>query len=48
MKKIIKTTSAPEPVGPYNQAIVIGNLVFTAGQVAIDPETNQLLEGDIR
>ncbi|RMF61162.1 MAG: RidA family protein, partial [Calditrichaeota bacterium] len=33
---------------PYNQAIVIGNLVFTAGQVAIDPETNQLLEGDIR
>jgi len=48
MKKIVKTADAPNPVGPYNQAIIAGGFVFTAGQIAIDPKTNQLLEGDVR
>lgn len=48
MKKIVRTDKAPNPVGPYNQAVVAGNLVFTAGQVAIDPRTNQVLAGGIQ
>jgi len=47
MKKIVKTAKAPNPVGPYNQAIVFNGLVFTAGQIAIDPATNQVTDGDI-
>ncbi|MCB0289098.1 MAG: RidA family protein [Calditrichaeota bacterium] len=47
MKKIVRTDKAPLPVGPYNQAVVINGLVFTAGQIAIDPATNQLLPGDV-
>ncbi len=47
MKKIIKTTKAPEAIGPYSQATVAGNVVFTAGQIAISPETNELIEGDV-
>ncbi|MFQ3680600.1 MAG: RidA family protein [Pseudanabaenaceae cyanobacterium] len=46
MRTPIRTDKAPLPVGPYNQAIVTGNLVFTAGQVGIDPTTGQLT-GDI-
>jgi len=48
MKKIVKTDQAPEPVGPYNQAVVAGNLVFTAGQIAIDPVSGELEENDVR
>jgi 2-iminobutanoate/2-iminopropanoate deaminase len=48
MKKIVSTSHAPEPVGPYNQAIIIGNLVFTAGQIAINPETGELETRDIK
>jgi 2-iminobutanoate/2-iminopropanoate deaminase len=48
MKKIIKTEQAPRPVGPYNQAIVVNGFVFTAGQISIDPKTNQLPGGGIR
>lgn len=47
MKRIINTCEAPAPVGPYNQAVVVGSLVFTAGQIAIDPATNQLIDGDV-
>jgi len=47
MKTIIKTAQAPEPVGPYNQAVRIGNLVFTSGQIPIDPQTNGLVENEI-
>ena len=47
MKKIVKTNQAPAPVGPYNQAVISGNFVFTAGQIAIDPETGQLGESDV-
>ncbi len=46
-KEIIKTTNAPAAIGPYNQAIKINNLIFTAGQIPIDPETGKLLDGDI-
>lgn len=45
----IFTEQAPKPIGPYSQAIVVdGKFVYTAGQVAIDPATNQLVEGDIK
>ncbi len=48
MKKIIKTSSAPAPIGPYNQAVQFGNTLYISGQVAIDPATNNLVEGDIK
>ena len=47
MKKVIKTEKAPNPVGPYSQAIEIGALLFCSGQIAIVPETDQVLTGDI-
>ncbi len=47
MKSVIKTTDAPEAIGPYSQAIVAGNLVFTAGQIALSPDTNTITEGDV-
>jgi len=46
-KEIIKTENAPAQVGPYNQAIRAGNMIFTAGQIAIDPKTNQIIETSI-
>ena len=42
MKKIIKTTKAPAPIGPYNQAVLLGNVLYTSGQIAIDPKTGEL------
>ena len=48
MKKVVKTKKAPYPVGAYNQAIVSGGFVFTAGQIAIDPQTNQVVSGDVQ
>lgn len=48
MKKIVKTEKAPAPVGPYNQAIISGNFVFTAGQIPINPETGNLEPNDIK
>lgn len=47
MKKIIQTADAPAPVGPYNQAIVANGMLYASGQIAINPATNQLIEGDI-
>ena len=47
MKKIIKTDRAPAPVGPYNQAIIAGNLVFTAGQIPLDPNTGEMAAAEI-
>ncbi|MBP0905332.1 RidA family protein [Mariniflexile gromovii] len=47
MKKIITTPNAPAPIGPYNQAILSGNTLYTSGQIAIDPKTNALVLGDI-
>ena len=46
-KKIIATENAPAAVGPYSQAIAAGELVFTAGQIPLDPESGQLVPGDI-
>ncbi len=48
MKTVIHTDKAPKALGPYSQAISTGNLLFTAGQVAIDPATGKLVEGGIR
>ncbi len=42
MKKIIKTTKAPAPIGPYNQAVLLGDILYTSGQIAIDPKTGEL------
>jgi 2-iminobutanoate/2-iminopropanoate deaminase len=46
-KKQIKTDKAPAAIGPYSQAIVSGNLLFTSGQLGIDPATGKLSEGTI-
>lgn len=46
-KKIIHTNDAPNPIGPYSQAIKVGNLLFTAGQLGLDPQTNNLVNGGI-
>ncbi|MDB4533382.1 RidA family protein [Vicingaceae bacterium] len=42
MKKIINTKNAPAPIGPYNQAVMVGGMLYTSGQIAINPETNEL------
>ena len=47
MKKIIKTQNAPAPIGPYNQAVLAGNTLYVSGQIAIIPETGELLRGPI-
>jgi 2-iminobutanoate/2-iminopropanoate deaminase len=46
-KKIIKTDKAPAPIGPYNQAVQAGNLLFISGQIAINPATDQIVKKDI-
>jgi 2-iminobutanoate/2-iminopropanoate deaminase len=46
-KQIINTTNAPAPIGPYNQAVKAGNMLFVSGQIALHPETNQLVTEDI-
>ena len=48
MKKIIETKAAPAPIGPYNQAVLKGNMLFTSGQIAIDPTTGELALGTIK
>ena len=47
MKKIISTDLAPAAIGPYSQAIQYGDLLFVSGQIPIDPETGELVGGDI-
>ena len=42
MKKIIKTKRAPAPIGPYNQAVLLGDILYTSGQIAINPKTGEL------
>ena len=44
----IATSSAPAAIGPYSQAIASGNLVFASGQIALDPASGQLVQGDVR
>jgi 2-iminobutanoate/2-iminopropanoate deaminase len=47
-KEVIATSGAPAAIGPYSQAIRVQNLLFTAGQIPLDPATGKLVEGDIR
>lgn len=47
-RSIIHTDQAPKALGPYSQAIRTGNLVFTSGQIPLDPATGKLVEGDIQ
>ena len=46
-KEIINTVNAPAPIGPYNQAVLVGNLLFMSGQVALKPGTGELANADI-
>ncbi|SDL40666.1 2-iminobutanoate/2-iminopropanoate deaminase [Kriegella aquimaris] len=48
MKKIINTSKAPAPIGPYNQAVLSGNTLYVSGQIPLDPKTGELVEGDIK
>ena len=48
MKKVISTSKAPAAIGPYSQAIQVGNFVYTSGQIPIDPSTGQFAEGGIK
>ena len=47
MKKIITTENAPAPIGPYNQAVLLGDILYTSGQIAINPKTAALETNDI-
>jgi 2-iminobutanoate/2-iminopropanoate deaminase len=47
MREVIATGNAPKAIGPYSQAIRAGGMIFCSGQIALDPATNQLVEGNI-
>ena len=47
MKKIINTANAPAPIGPYNQAVMTGNMLFISGQIALVPGTGELANADL-
>jgi 2-iminobutanoate/2-iminopropanoate deaminase len=46
-KRVINTTKAPAPIGPYSQAIISNNMVFISGQIPLNPSTNELVTGDV-
>ena len=48
MKHIINTDNAPAPIGPYNQAVKSGHLLYTSGQIPIDPATGEMVSGGVR
>ena len=48
MKKVISTSKAPAAIGPYSQAIQVGNLVFASGQIPINPATGNFVEGGVK
>ena len=48
MKQIIKPKNSPAAVGPYNHAVRVGDLLFCAGQIPIEPATGNLVAGDVR
>jgi len=48
LKQPVSTNGAPAAIGPYSQAVKVGNFVYTAGQVGADPATGQLVDGDIK
>ncbi len=47
-KKTVYSKKAPEPIGPYSQAIIFNNLLFTSGQIPIDPNTGNIIQGGIK
>lgn len=47
-KRIVKTPKAAQPVGPYNQAIVVGDMVYVSGCIALDKDTCELIEGGVK
>ena len=47
MKKIISTSNAPAPIGPYNQAVFAGETLYISGQIPLNPKTGELVSGDI-
>ncbi|MBN2704677.1 MAG: RidA family protein [Pontiellaceae bacterium] len=47
MKEIVHSAQAPEPIGPYSQAVKAGNLLFASGQIPIDPTTGEMIQGGI-
>ncbi len=47
MKKILNTSNAPSPVGPYNQSILAGNTLYLSGQIALDPASGELVQSSI-
>jgi 2-iminobutanoate/2-iminopropanoate deaminase len=46
-KKHVTSAEAPKPIGPYSQAVISGGLLFASGQIALDPATGQMVEGDV-
>lgn len=47
MKKIIQTSSAPAPIGPYNQAVLVDNTLYVSGQIAIDPVSGHMIQDNL-
>ncbi len=48
MKKIINTTNAPSPIGPYNQAVIVGDAVYISGTIAMDLQSKQLIKTNVK
>ena len=48
MKKIITTSNAPAPIGPYNQAILVNDTLYLSGQIGLDPRLMKMVEGDVK
>ena len=48
MKKIVKTNKAPQPVGPYNQAVIHNSTMYISGQIALDPFTKELVTNNLK
>lgn len=48
MKQIIRTEKAAQPVGPYNQAVKVNNMLYVSGQIPLDPATGELVKGDVQ
>lgn len=47
MKKIVSTEQAPKAIGPYSQAVIYNGMAFCSGQIPLDPETGQIIDGDV-
>jgi 2-iminobutanoate/2-iminopropanoate deaminase len=48
MKKVLNTTKAPAPIGPYNQAVLVNEVLYISGQIAINPSTGELVINDLK